>query len=201
VAADQKGAAERRAWLVFFDESGISLLPVTRRTWSPRGTTPILRHRCNWKRASMAGALGYHASDPTRGPRLCFHVHKDSYDTVSLIEVLTQLGAFYAGQQVVLLWDGLGAHRSHAMSDWLATQGDWLAVERLPAYAPELNPVEYLWANLKAVELANFAGDEVVQVADTAEQGIHRVCDDRQLVWSFLAHTGLTLHDESPSNL
>jgi hypothetical protein len=183
------------------DESGISLLPVTRRTWSPRGATPILRHRCNWKRASMAGALGYHASDPTRGPRLCFHVHKDSYDTVSLIEVLTQLGAFYAGQQVVLLWDGLSAHWSHDMRAWLEGQRDWLQVERLPGYAPELNPVEYLWANLKGVELANFAGDQVVQVADAAEQGIHRVCDDQQLVWSFLAHTGLALDHEYLSNL
>lgn len=93
---------------MFFDESGISLVPVTRRTWSPRGTTPILRHRCNWKRASMAAALGYHASDRERGPRLCFHVQQDSYDTATLIGVLTQLAAFYAGQRVVLLWDGLG---------------------------------------------------------------------------------------------
>jgi hypothetical protein len=201
MAADQKGAAEKRAWLVFFDESGISLLPVTRRTWSPRGRTPILRHRCNWKRASMAGALGYHASDPTRGPRLCFHVRKDSYDTVSLIEVLTQLGAFYAGEQVVLLWDGLSAHWSHDMRAFIDSQRDWLQVERLPGYAPELNPVEGLWANLKGVELANFAGDTVVQVADAAEQGIHRVCDDQQLVWSFLGHTGLTLDYKHLSNL
>jgi hypothetical protein len=128
-------------------------------------------------------------------------VQKDSYDTTSLVGVLEQLKAFYQGQQVVLLWDGLGAHWSHAMRDWLDGQHDWLAVERLPAYAPELNPVEYLWANLKAVELANFAGDEVVQVADTAEQGIHRVCDDQQLVWSFLAHSGLALDHEIPSNL
>src|SRR6266511_1311923 len=42
-------------------------------------------------------------------------------------------------------------------------------------------------ANLKGVELANFAGDTVVQVANTAEQGIHRICDEQQLVWSFLA--------------
>ena len=201
MAADQKGACVNSAWLVFLDESGVSLLPVTRRTWSPRGVTPVLRHRCNWKRASMAGALGYHASDRQRGPRLCFHVQKDSYNTASLIEVLTQLGSFYAGQQVVLLWDGLGAHWSHAMRDWLATQQDWLTVERLPAYAPELNPVEYLWANLKGVELANFAGDTVVQVADAAEQGAGRVCDDQQLVWSFLAHTGLTLDHQPPLNL
>jgi hypothetical protein len=87
------------------------------------------------------------------------------------------------------------------MRAWLDTQRAWLQVERLPAYAPELNPVEYLWANLKGVELANFVGDTVVQVADTAEQGIHRACDDQQLVWSFLAHTGLTLDHEHLSNL
>ena len=150
MAQDQKGAAQNHAWLVFLDESGVSLLPVTRRTWSPRGVTPILRHRCNWKRASMAAALGYHASDADRGPRLCFHVQQDSYNTQTLIGVLEQLAGFYAAQQVVLLWDGLGAHWSHDMRAWLETQRHWLQVERLPAYAPELNPVEYLWANLKA---------------------------------------------------
>ena len=201
MAQDQKGACAKSAWLVFFDESGISLLPVTRRTWSPRGVTPILRHRCNWKRASMAAALGYHASDADRGPRLCFHVQKDSYKTQTLIGVLEQLAGFYAGQQVVLLWDGLGAHWSHDMHAWLATQRHWLQVERLPAYARELNSVEYLWANLKGVELANFAGDTVIEVADAAEQGVSRVCDDQQLVWSFLAHTGLTLDHQPPLNL
>jgi hypothetical protein len=51
------------------------------------------------------------------------------------------------------------------------------------------------------VELANFAGDAVVEVADAAERGVHRVCDDQQLVWSFLAHSGLTLDHEVPPNL
>jgi hypothetical protein len=102
------------------------------------------------------------------------------------------LGAFYADQQVVLLWDGPSAHWSHDMRAFIDSQRDWLQVERLPGYAPELNPVEGLWANLKGVELANFAGDTVVEVADAAEQGIHRVRDDQQLVWSFLDHTGLT---------
>jgi transposase len=75
------------------------------------------------------------------------------------------------------------------------------AGERLPAYAPELNPVEYLWSNLKGVELANFAGDTVLEVVDTAERGVRRVCDDQQLAWSFLAHTGLTLDHQPPPNL
>jgi hypothetical protein len=41
----------------------------------------------------------------------------------------------------------------------------------------------------------------VVEVADVAERGIGRVCDDQQLVWSFLAHTHLTLDHDIPTNL
>jgi len=51
----------RRAEVVFWDESGASLLPVVRRTWTPQGHTPVIGHRFNWKRASMAAALCYGA--------------------------------------------------------------------------------------------------------------------------------------------
>ncbi|MFJ6650527.1 transposase [Streptomyces sp. NPDC091290] len=68
------------------------------------------------------------------------------------------------------------------MRAWVAEQ-DWLALERLPAYAPELKPVELLWSSLKKRELANFAddhlaglaNDHLANVADATEQGIHRI--------------------------
>jgi DDE superfamily endonuclease len=191
-----KGARAESAWLVFFDESGISLIPPVRRPWSVRGRTPVLRHRMAWKRASMAAALGYHPDGPRA--RLCFHLQQEAYDTDSLIGVLEQLAAFYAGQLVVLLWDGLSAHWSHRMRAHLAAERDWLTVERLPAYAPELNPAEYLWANLKGTgaELANFAGDTIAEVADQAQHGIQRVCDSDSLAVGFLAHTGLSMDDD-----
>ncbi|MBL1121153.1 transposase, partial [Streptomyces sp. 110] len=188
---------KKRAWIVFFDESGVSLLPQIRRTYAPRGRTPTLRHRLNWKRAGMAAALGYHAADLERGPRLCFHLKPGSYDTTSLIEVLEHVKTFYAGESVVLVWDGLSAHWSRSMRAWAAEQ-DWLTLERLPAYAPELNPVELLWSAIKARELANLAGDHLADVADAAERGIHRICSNEQLPWSFLTHTGLTIHPEPP---
>ncbi|MFE6127534.1 transposase [Streptomyces sp. NPDC056437] len=188
-----------RAWIVFLDESGVSLLPQIRRTYAPRGRTPLLRHRLNWKRASTAAALGYHATDPERGPRLCFHVKPGSYDTAALIEVLEQLKVFYHEERVVLVWDGLSAHWSRAMRAWVAEQ-HWLTLERLPAYAPELNPVELLWSSLKKRELTNLAGNHLADVVDATEQGIHRVNQNPQLPWSFLTHTGLTIHPTTPPN-
>jgi hypothetical protein len=139
----------------------------------------------------MAAALGYHVDGDAA--RLCFHLQQPSYDTDSLIGVLEQLADCYAGHKVVLLWDGLSAHWSTKMRAWLDSQHDWLRVERLPAYAPELNPVEGLWANLKDVELANRPTTSLAEVADATEQGVQRVCKSDSLVGGFLAHTGLTL--------
>ncbi|MFD5426763.1 transposase [Streptomyces sp. NPDC127084] len=127
---------------------------------------------------------------------MCFHLKPGSYDTAALIEVLEQMKVFYRGERVVLVWDGLSAHWSRAMRAWAAEQ-DWLTLERLPAYAPELNLVELLWSLLKKRELANLAGDHL---ADVAEQGIHRI-NNPELPWSFLAHTGLTIHPPHPPNL
>ena len=191
MAPDQKGAHAASAWIVFFDESAVSLIPPVRRTWSPRGHTPILRHRFGWKKASMAAALGYRPD--ASAARLCFHLQQPSYNTDTLIQVLDQLALFYAGQRVVLIWDGLSSHWSTRMRAYLDSQRGWLRAERLPAYAPELNPVEYLWANLKDLELANLPTTTLAEVADAADHGIQRVCNSEDLVVGFLAHTALSL--------
>jgi hypothetical protein len=85
----------------------------------------------------MAAALCYGVRGG--GAQLAFHVRAGSYDTDSLIQVLGELRRFLGGEKATLLWDGLPSHRSNAMRGWLNTQRSWLVVERLPAYAPELN--------------------------------------------------------------
>jgi transposase len=79
------------------------------------------------------------------------------------------------------------------MRAWLRRQRSWLVVEPLPAYAPELNPVEALWSSLKGVELANLAGDSLDEVIAAAERGIHRIRRTHHLAFSFLRHSGLSL--------
>jgi transposase len=176
---------------VFWDESGVSLLPVTRRTWAPRGHTPVIRHRFKWKRVSLAAALCYGSRGG--GASLAFYRHPDAYDTDSLIQALGELRGFLGGQKATLLWDGLPAHRSKAMRAWLGRQRHWLVVEPLPGYAPELNPVEGLWANLKGVELANLGGDTLDEVTQAVTHGVQRVRGTHHLAYSFLRHCGLSL--------
>jgi hypothetical protein len=79
------------------------------------------------------------------------------------------------------------------MQTWLSAQRHWLVVERLPAYAPELNPVEGLWSWLKGTELANLISPTLGAVVEQAERGIERARRTPHLAYSFLRRTGLSV--------
>jgi transposase len=151
----------------------------------------VICHHFKWKWASMAAGLCYGSRGG--GAQLAFHHQPGAYDTDTLIGALEGLRSVLGGEKATLLWDGLPAHRSTAMRDWIRTQRSWLVVERLPAYAPELNPVEGLWASLKGVELANLAGDTLDDVVAAAERGIQRIRSTHWLAFSFLRCCGLSL--------
>jgi transposase len=190
LAATEKRARRQNALIMFEDESGVSLLPSVRATWAPRGHTPVLRHPFNWKRLSLAGALAYEPDGSDA--HLFFELRPGAYNDETLIEFLSEL---HDDEQraVLLIWDGLPSHRSRRMLDWLATQRHWLSVERLPGYAPDLNPLEQAWGNLKSQELANLCSDTIDQVADIAAEGLDRIGTDATLCFAFLRHAGLKL--------
>jgi hypothetical protein len=191
LATREKRARRQHALIVFEDESGVSLLPSVRATWAPRGQTPVLRHRFVWKRLSLAAALVYEpdASDA----HLVFELRPGAYNGETLIEFLMDLHRLEKRRAVLLLWDGLPAHRSRCVTDWIDTQRSWLSVERLPGYAPELNPTERVFGNLKSIELANLCADTIAEVAGIAEDGLDRIGSDAELCFAFLRHAGLRL--------
>jgi transposase len=176
---------------VFEDESGVSLLPSVRATWAPRGQTPVLRHRFAWKRLSIAGALVYEPDGSDA--HLVFQLRPGAYNDELLIEFLTDLHQLEQDRSVVLVWDGLPSHRSRHMTEWVASQRDWLSIEPLPGYAPDLNPIEQVWGSLKSTELANLCRDTIGEVADVAEDGLDRISSDASLCFAFLRHCRLKL--------
>lgn len=162
-----------------------------RATWAPRGQTPVLRHHIAWTRLSMSAALAYR---PDRSQAaLVFQIKDGAYNTDSLIEFLEEFHTHFEGEKVTLIWDGLPSHRSKAMKAWIATQRSWLVVEQLPGYAHDLNPVELVWGNIKAVELANLCPDTIAEAQTAAQTGLERVGTSYQLCFNFLDHTGLSL--------
>jgi transposase len=126
--------------------------------------------------------------DPRRpGHEWCRKIHN------SLIEFLAELHQLLDGRKVTLIWDGLPSHRSKKMTAWIAEQRSWLRVERLPGYANELNPVEGVWGNLKASELANLCPDTVEQIEQAADDGLCRIGTNTDLCHAFMHQTPLRL--------
>jgi transposase len=131
----------------------------------------------------MAGLLAYRPDGTAN--RLLFRFERGAYDT-------DRLQGFLGGQSVTLILDNLAVHRSKAMRAYVASRA-WLELEFLPAYAPELNPVEGVWANLKGGELANLSAESTEQVISIAQLGLIRIRRDDRLPLAFLAHAGLAL--------
>ncbi len=119
------------------------------------------------------------------------HTQVGSYNTTSLINALRDLRRRLR-TPVVLIWDGLPSHRSQLMSEFVRRNSRWLQIERLPAYAPDFNPCEGLWAHLKGGELVNRAESTIGVVAELAQAAARRAGRSQQLLFGFLAQTGLS---------
>ena len=80
------------------------------------------------------------------------------------------------------------------MRAFLAWQRAWLTVERLPAYAPELNPIEQVWGNVKTHELANVCAPDLGPLRRPLHCGLGRIRRESELAAGFLCHAGLEQH-------
>ena len=98
---------------------------------------------------------------------------------------------------LIICWDNLNTHVSAVMREFTGAHPDWLTVVQLPAYAPELNPVEGVWANMKN-GLGNLAASNVNQLAKIVRNRLKRIQYRPALINGFLAQTGLTLEPGPP---
>jgi transposase len=135
---------------VVADESGFQLIPTVRRTWAPRGQTPIIRH---WDRRDKVSAISALTISPRR-QRLGFymHVHPQNLTSTEVAIFVRHLLRHLRGP-VVLVWDQGPIHKGPAMRQ-VRRRHPRLRVHHFPSYAPELNPDELVWAYTKRA-LAN----------------------------------------------
>jgi transposase len=142
-------ARRERRELVFVDESGFYLLPGVVKTYAPRARTPVVDE---WQTRDHLSVMG---GVTTRG-KVYALVRPQSLNGLNTIEFLLHLGRL-AGDRLLVIWDGSPIHRRAEVSEFVAEARGAIIVERLPSYAPDLNPVEWLWRHLKDVELRNLS--------------------------------------------
>ena len=132
---------------------------------------------------------------PGHRPRLIYRVHHGKARRKGFTETgyaqLLDAAHQQLGGPLVLVWDNLNTHLSRAMGELIAARG-WLTVYQLPAYAPELNPVEAVWSHLKR-SLANLAKRGIGELTTLVRTRLKRMQYRPSLLGGFLASTGLDL--------
>jgi transposase len=148
------------------------------------GQTPVLRewytrdHLSAISAISPEGKLYFHSQDHSL----------NSDDVVAFFEhVLREVPG-----RMVIIWDGAPIHRSHTIQEFLANgAARRLHLERLPAYAPELNPGAGLWQQLKGVELRNVCCFDIPHLRGELRDAVKRVRRNPRILTGCFQGAGL----------
>ncbi|WP_425291170.1 IS630 family transposase [Spirosoma linguale] len=128
--------------MLYIDESACYLLPFVAHTWAPCGQTPVLMEQAGRTHLSLIAAIAANGQIYVAGQNQAF----TSEDIVWFLKLLC---GRYRKRNLLIIWDGAAIHRSNVVKELLRERLGRMHLERLPAYSPELNPVELLWSQLK----------------------------------------------------
>jgi len=139
----------------------------------------------------MAGWCCYRPGAP---PRLIYNLRPDGYFTGADFPDLLRYLHRRLDAPIVLVWDNLTGHiRDTGVLAFIEANASWLTVFQLPGYAPELNAVEGLWAQITNGPLANLAARTLAELTTTVHRALRHIQYRPDLLNGFLAETGLTL--------
>lgn len=180
----KKKARRAGQTVVWVDESAVSLLPAVVRTDAPRGQTPVLRAPVSRDHWSVISAI-------TQDERLLLQVQERAVRGPDVVRFLRHLLRHLPGK-VLVIWDGASIHHGHDVTAFLATaEGQRIAVEQLPGYAPELNPDEGVWNHLKRVELHNRVHATMAELGTAVRRATARLRRKRSVLRGCLLEAGV----------
>ena len=165
------------------------LQPTVRRTWAPKGKTPL---HYSWDRRDRLSSISAVTVSPTRRRLGLYFEILDHNVRTDDFEAFVVLLLRRLGRPITLVMDRYQVHRS-AAKRLRARFGRRLVIEWLPAYAPDLNPDEQVWQRAKHVDLANFLPADVEELGEALADSLERTRGQQSLLRSFFRHAKLQL--------
>jgi transposase len=157
------------------------------RSWAPRGCTPVVRTSLNHRqRINAIGALVLSPRD--RRIRLHTRLHDCNLSSMQIIEFLCSLLQKESGE-IVLVWDNAPIHSRKKIALFLA-EHPRLHVYEFPAYAPELNPVEYVWTEIHRA-LTNTGSQSLAELRLSLNRALRRIRCLSRLMRACIKASGL----------
>jgi hypothetical protein len=168
------------------------MAPLLRRTWCPRGSTPVLLQRTDsHKKVSVIGALGLSLGRRQQRVRLYFRLHPNRNVGASLALQFLKLVSRQIRGHLIIVWDRFSAHRAKTVVAYAKSNGR-IHLVSLPPYAPELNPIECCWGYWKRNPLANLALADLGELADVVRRHGRSIQRRGDLLTSLLRHSDLS---------
>lgn len=182
LAGDQKTAEAEQRVIGYGDESAFYLLPSVGFTWARRGQTPVLREGDRYQHLSVISLI-------TETGELEYRIQDRSYDGEGVVRFLHQVRETFS-TKLTIIWDGAAIHRGDAVKTFLRTDNQGaIQLERLPAYSPQLNPDEQVWAYLKEQELKNLCCKTLDELKIHVAAAFERLTQQPDLIRSFFTHS------------
>lgn len=155
------------------------MIPNVRKTWAPMGCTPVVRH--SYKRDKLSAISAVSVAPRRTRVGLYMHVHADNITGAEVVVFLRHLLRHLRGP-IELLWDGGSIHQREDVRNFLRRHPR-LHTQRFPAYAPELNPDEFVWTKMKD-DLANGGPEDLQALSAQLRRAFRRLHGSQQLLWS-----------------
>ena len=133
----------------------------------------------NWKQLSIIAGLTLSSC--------CFRLFPGTIKSEQIVIFLKALRRQFR-QRLLIIWDGLRAHRSRLVRDYVDSTRGRLQLAFLPPYAPELNPVERLWLFLKERFLSHRLLDDYDAIVDAACNAWQRLTSDPGRITSLCSY-------------
>lgn len=165
------------------------LQPVVRRTWAPRGQTPI---QSSWDRRDRLSVISAITISPRRRRLGLYFDILDHNIVTDDFERFVAVVRRRLQRPIILVLDRWQVHRAAAQR-LLRRFPEQVQIEWLPAYAPELNPVEQVWNHTKYTDLANYIPDDLLSLGRAVAGSIRHTRSQTQLLRSFFRHCKLGL--------
>lgn len=182
-ALKERAEIEART-IVFLDEAAFYMRPTVTKTWAPVGKRIELEGPLTRDHLSVIGGLTWEGS-------LYLQAQPTSLGSTGVIRFLRHLLQHIPGR-ILLLWDGAKIHRSEEIREFLALDHEQrLLHEHFPPYAPEVDPQEYVWRQLKHVDLRNLTSLSLDQLWRRLQGATRRLRRRVGVLKSFINHANL----------
>ena len=161
----------------FWDESGFRADAVHGKTWGVKGQTPVVERPGQRQSISAASAVN------SKGA-FWYCTYEGGLNAELFVTLLKKMMRRRL-QPVHLVVDGLPAHKTALVKDYVASTNGLLTLHFLPGYAPELNPDELVWSHMKRTGVARTPLRKGEQLSDKIEAQLAAIGRMPQLVRSF----------------